>query len=531
MIKIMLYGSFQIQGPLQEDLTPRGNKACAIVALLSSAPRFRATRRWIESQLWSTRSAQQASASLRQALSELRKSLGAYQNILGSDRRDLWIDEDGFSISAPNEKSIYLQGLDVKDPEFDHWLMRKRSEYEASFLDIQSDIKAANIITTNAFHTQFQGEKSTDHIVELFQDQLCRNLHDNGVSSFMSVAGASLLMGDDQRLMFSMQSQVSTDKQIYTCKLLDSSSQKVLWNKYFRHDPTVSTELLEQDVIPQLACELSDEIVKAIYFPSNSATSAERHVDSLIGFAMNDMFSFESSRLLSADALFAAAYRARPMPNLLAWRCFVRMIQHVEQTDKNLSKLQLESDQLCAEALSFKDESGLVYALLSQVKGQLHYDNESAICLAQDALSCNSNSAMPNIAQAAVALRHNDSATALEHANRAVKIGVRSPMRHWWHMCQSLAYIGEQQFESAVLAAEAALLRAPGYRPPIRHLYALYIYLGNKPKAQAMLSQMQKLERGYSLDMLREDSDYPARTIRESPLIELRDLPTASEFE
>jgi len=144
--KMSLFGSFHLEGPLGENLTPRGQKARALLALVALAKRGQRSRTWICAKLWSDRPSEQAYASLRQALTEIRKALGPYSAaILQTDQFNISIDLSKVAVDAvelrqaiienrrlrpidlPDEE--FLEGLNVGDEEFEDWLTIERSRW------------------------------------------------------------------------------------------------------------------------------------------------------------------------------------------------------------------------------------------------------------------------------------------------------------------------------------------------------------------------------------------------------------------
>lgn len=126
-----------------KDCTPKGRKACALLALLIVAPQGTRARRWLQDKLWSDRGETQGNASLRQALSELRKILGSQKDLLISSGANLSVDLDRLQVDVlqlqastlerdfqPNDLPEFLEGVDVSDPEFEDWVRDQRSYWE-----------------------------------------------------------------------------------------------------------------------------------------------------------------------------------------------------------------------------------------------------------------------------------------------------------------------------------------------------------------------------------------------------------------
>ena len=136
-----LLGPISIQDPDGQKLTPRGQKAQAILALLALAPRGQRTRAWLRDKLWSDSDEKHASTSLRQSIFEIKRDVGpiAHQ-ILTIDRHAiglrldlLWVDvlaigeePQVFRQLGLNTETELLEGIDVTDPEFEDWLTLER---------------------------------------------------------------------------------------------------------------------------------------------------------------------------------------------------------------------------------------------------------------------------------------------------------------------------------------------------------------------------------------------------------------------
>src|SRR5438552_18994278 len=87
-LRISVIGAFRVLAPDGEDLTPRGRKARALLAILALTPTRRRSRPALQDKLWSDRGPEQGAASLRQTLTEIRRAFGErYRDCLVSELR------------------------------------------------------------------------------------------------------------------------------------------------------------------------------------------------------------------------------------------------------------------------------------------------------------------------------------------------------------------------------------------------------------------------------------------------------------
>ena len=104
MLKIDLSGSLVVVDTKNIDRTPRGQKTCGVLAILTTAPRMRPAK---------TLGAR-GTENLRQ------KTFGPFADAIQSDRKDIWLDEAAVRIVARRCRCTsgdeeFLSGIDIKD--------------------------------------------------------------------------------------------------------------------------------------------------------------------------------------------------------------------------------------------------------------------------------------------------------------------------------------------------------------------------------------------------------------------------------
>jgi TolB-like protein len=144
-----LLGPFAITDAQGKVITPKAQKTCAMLAMLILSPRATRTRVWIRDKLWSDRGEGQGAASLRQSLLDARRALGDLGgDIIIADKKCISLDlskintdferlmlpasESGFGREA-FERALnedLLEGMDIRDPEFEDWLTLERQVWQ-----------------------------------------------------------------------------------------------------------------------------------------------------------------------------------------------------------------------------------------------------------------------------------------------------------------------------------------------------------------------------------------------------------------
>lgn len=529
--KIQLYGPFELTFESGENATPRSSKSCALLAMLALSDKHILARRWIESKLWSDRGQAQASASLRQAIAGIKKSTKNSGLIL-ADRKNVWLDTRCFTLaSCPETPEVeLLQGLDIRDSEFDDWLSvqrsfdeRQRSNNVALNRHIKTDTTPTAILISNR-STQPLSDCSAQR---LLQHQISKNLQEQGLNSF--------LLGENSQLVTSNKNQLQLNIEILSIglqttvhmELQDPITQQLHWTNIATinnvRELTHPSNANESSGCLALAMLATDKTVQIASSKSTSGSSPQL-ADALTAKALKHINTFQHSSLETADKLLEQAQKLRAHPKQLALRSFLRMVMFSEQSTRSRLELIDESDKFAAEALQEGADNSMVLSLLSQVQAQLNRDIFAAQSLAESALYINPGNALALDSSALYASIKGNLRKAEQQSRLACQIGNGSPLQHWWQMSRSLTHIRQGEIEKAIQAAESSVISAPNFRAPLRHLYPLYLKLGDTETAALKLHQIRRIEPDFSLAMIRNNESYPARTIRETSLIELADL-------
>lgn len=147
--RFFLLGPFAIEDAQGHVVTPKAQKTCAMLAMLILSPRATRTRVWLRDKLWSDRSEGQGAASLRQALLDARRALGVVGiDIVKADKKSISLDlskigTDSDRLMLPVSESgleretfervlneDLLEGMDIRDPEFEDWLALERQVWQ-----------------------------------------------------------------------------------------------------------------------------------------------------------------------------------------------------------------------------------------------------------------------------------------------------------------------------------------------------------------------------------------------------------------
>lgn len=524
---VRLVGILSLQDVHGRDCTPRGAKARGLIGLLALTPDRRRPRRWIEARLWSDRGPDQASGSLRQALMEVRAALGPAADCLVADREfvalegletDLDRDPGGAQAALAAGREL-MEGVDVRDQAFETWLREQRMR-----LTGQGAPRATMIVDTPGLPLLIRASDMPGgyggFVALALADAIGGLVSEFALVDVYGPNGATLQLGPDQRGLILNLEAAEADGQLHLLvNLLASRTGQTLWSRRAML-PLQQSELLTQGEFPSIVFEAAEAAMNAL--PKLAGTdSVAVQVGGLVARAVREMFTFEGSRLRLADSLLREAARLMPEPHVFAWQSTLAQIMAIERTDPDRVRLAGEAEMFARKAMEGAPNNALVLSLISQVQVMLHGNVDAGSALARDAITLNPNNAFGYAAKAGVFLRANRPDLALNAAQQGMNLARRSGYLQWWEALAGLAHVSLGNHQSAIEVFEAAHARAPHFRSPLRHLLFLYLKSGQTAKAVRAFDELKSIEPDFSFDLIRDDPDYPAGTLRRVDLLQL----------
>ena len=532
-----------------------GPKTQALILLLVSSDEMCRGRRWLESQLWSSRESEQASGSLRQALAALRRVIDPDHELIISDRSSIRLNPAHVQVICESKTAENIaEGLVTRDPVFDAWLSdfrEKKATLNSSMVvgpdayvpvggmpanssaasdhpRIGNDSRRVDAVAPSENAVLLvQPGTCTDPIADMVASYACgqvaKNLSDVfGVDLHVPGSTDSVICGSRRALGVKSDAVLQGDFLFISMRLQDIATNELLMKEQLKVSANI-TQALDDPGLLRVAHQASEIALEQLHSSPNGQNRQPR-IYGLYARAMRELFSFDGSRLHVADELFKSVYEQHPEPALIAWRSFLRMVMLVERTEKDPALVRAEAQALKAEAMEAGNCNAEVLAILAHVHLYLHGDVAGSMRLAQDALKLNPGNPMAHNALATASRLNGDIDAAQSHAARGLEIVTASPNRHWWYMASSLAFLAAGNYKQAIFYANSASAYAPCFRPPLRYLYAIHLFLGDVESAATALVRLKEVEPEFSLSMVRESEDYPAGQLQTSGLLELQDL-------
>lgn len=520
-LKITLYGRFRVEDETGSDLTPTGTKTQALLALVASSPSLDRSRTWLQDKLWSDRGPEQGSASLRQALSELRKTLGKRASLLITNRQRVRLDTDRIVLSGVDgSDSEFLEGIDCRDPEFNHWLTSKRAAGGMA----NSPAAPPAVRTVKRQQVLFLcngGAPTAPRFVEdTFVETVSKSIQD-----LLNVEILNKLPDESEPGLLIVNVHAvttNTDEVVLRVVVEDVDAHRRVWSdaaKAGSVDALMNTDVQVLNLSNRLVATLTEVILRG-----RAGSNGDPNANLLALLAHRKMFSMDVVALSEADEMLQTAFEIEERAVFRAWLAQLYCIQFVERAGADLQELGDRSGEMCAYALEADPANSNVLCAAANAKVVLQKNYTLGAELA--AMSVRADKANPYgwWALSAASLYLGRLKAAHNAASNAQRLGAGTKERYWTDFQRSLTAATLGRTREAIRYGELASALAPSFRPPLRYLVGLYSRVGDQEKLQRAATKLQRLEPDFSIERLISDPHYPASILRNYDISDQRTL-------
>lgn len=521
-LQIFLMGPFRLISADGQEIVLRAAKARGLIALLAVSPVFRRSRIWLQDKLWSDRGREQASASLRQALSQLRDELGALDCVLQASRDDIWLNPSRIKVFDKvqgTDQAEFLEGLDLRDPEFEAWLRTERMARLPAVAQSTKTIAAPPQTRAGKARPVYivaQGApRSTERLYEdIFVDCLECSLRESLTVDVYRRDPPAIEI--DPLIMAVQAFAVSGQGHGLRVHIEEGRRRRTLWTG-MRIVPASGAPPVEHKDVLALAYEATEALADAQLL--DRLRSREQLDSSLMArMAIRKIFMLTPDELERADLLLDQAFEIDAHPQFLAWRIQLRVIQQLERHPQGQSASH-ELPKLIADALALDPTNSMVLAATANAKLLIDGDVVAGVEIARASLRMNASNPFAWDCLSIALLMNGAAEEAHRHQMWANQIAARYPIRHFRDMGAALTSVVTNRHEDALKLAQTAHAMAQSFRPPLRYLTALNGANGQHEAAITYAARLRELEPDFSFERLLSDSAYPVAALRRSGLL------------
>lgn len=519
MIKFCLSGRFVVCCPNGQILTPKATKEQALLALLATSKSGERSRAWLQDKLWSDRAPEQASSSLRQALTGIRRRLGEWKAIFETDHKAVRLRVDMIEVLDLPTDGEFLEGIDVRDPEFEEWLSVERSKRQQSIVLPMVSAKLAErrsiaLVANESSNDQLAYIETylTDIVAHTLQESLNVDVYSTVPTEPVDgllVAHVQAMQPDPQTVILRVRAE-------------NNGTSRILWSG---HETLETPTGPAHENINVLA--LGNQLVNALadHLLVDGELNPHRRDATLLGLsALKSLFTMNEDQVYLADSALQEAYDLDPRGIFLSWRAQLRGIQLVERHGVDTQEVTETGMRFADAALLDDPNNSMVLATVSNARLILDRDISGAMHLSQQGITENPANPLAWWARSAASLYAEQHEQSYRHARRGYKLAKGSPYRFWWDLQYALAAAVTGRIDEAITVAERCAAFSPTFRPPLRYLIALYTTTGQFEQASRKVQRLMELEPDFSVERLAYDPGYPVSLMRRTKLVSPQEL-------
>ena len=428
------------------------------------------------------------------------------------------------SISS-NGKGEFLEGIDVRDPEFEDWLRAYRqtdskdNPPEAQF--VHAAPKKAGPPARDlkiAIRTRAMTSGHVEWFLQLFSDATALQLREY-FSIDLIMDGSS----DDLRDTLTVDLEaIGLDNNTLGVRISLNAPEnsRQIWaaNRHLKSNGGPPVETAE-------ATRLLNELVQAIgdtLLQGGDLSGELDTPDALCRNAIRSLFTMKKDCVAEADRLFAKAFDLEPRGLYMAWRAQIKAIQFVERHSSNREGLKDAGREFAARALEIEPNNSMVLATLANTTGHLLQDKSRSLFLAKRGVLLNPANPMAWWALASAHVYAGDEKMSYAVARNARNLAILSPHRFWWDNQLFGAALTQGKIDEARKLAEEARAQNAVFRPSLRYLIAFYANDDRHEDALQVAEDLKVLEPDFTIERLVKDREYPASLLHRSPGLDLK---------
>ena len=481
-LEVNLFGACIVRSAGQPAYEISGAKHRALFALLATAPFGRRTRSFLQDTLWGTSCFDSGRQSLRRALSDIKSVMGAdFERLLRVNNSEIGLDLTAVHFIGRPGGGEFLEGLDIRDAEFNDWLrgIRQSPEQLFALYSAASQPPPKSILPTIAVLPFRLVLGAGEHAIlgDWLAEEVCRSLSRSGLLAVISHLSARELsattlqltqvraaLGVDYFVAGSL--RVTDQGATLDADCIDAASGRILWTRQFsgKLGDFMGTESAPvTEVVRSIGQTIASEAVQHTH--GRAITSLEDHHLLVAGVGLMHQLklsSFARSRELIEEAIRRAPRAAEAHSWLAEW--YVMSVFNGWTTDR-ARDTQLAQD-CTARALDIESENSFCLTIDGVVNNNLLMRLDTAEHRFNAALDRNPNEAMAWLLSGVLYAYRDEGAEAVRRVDTALRRSPMDPFSYFYSSLAASAHISAEDFPRALELANGL---AGQERPPPVH--------------------------------------------------------------
>lgn len=529
-LQITLFGACDVRGQNSAGtFEVRAAKHRAMFALLATAQGGRRTRAWLLNMLWGGTSGDGGRQSLRTALSKLRTEMGsAFDEVLRVDNSEITLDLSKVEIIGSPAAGDFLEGIDIRDDDFNHWLQGMRQAPEAQFGLQRAPSQAAaprSILPTIAIlpFRLVAGEAIHTVLADWLAEEICRSLSRSPLLSVISHLSAREI-ATERPGMARLRAALSVDycvtgslrvlggRVVLDADCIEAATGRILWTR--QAQGSMADFLTpEGEAVAEIVRAIGRSVVSEAltHARGRSLKALADHHPLLAGVGMMHelrLSSFSRSRELIEEAI----RRSSAVPEAHAWlgEWYVMSIFNGWSDDplRDAGRAMAATEA----ALEIEPDNAFALTIDGVVMNNLFQRLDTAGHRFDRALEVNPNESMAWLLSSVLAAFRDDGAEAVMRAERAMRLSPVDPFGYFYDAMASTAYAAAGDWTRTLEAADRSFQRNDRHISTLRAKICALHHLGRGEEARQVAAELKRRQPGFSVAQYRRT--HPAAEAR-----------------
>ncbi len=516
LLQINLFGACIVQSAGQQPAFEiSGSKHRAMFALLATAPFGRRTRTYLQNLLWGTSCYDGGQQSLRQALSTVKGVMGAdFDRILKVNNTEITLDLSTVHFIGRPGGGEFLEGLDIKDDEFNDWLrgIRQSPEQLFSLFSASTQPPPPSILPTIAILPFRTVGGTPEHGVlgDWLAEEICRSLSRSNLLAVISHLSARELSTSKIELARVREAlkvdycvagslRVSGEQVTLDADCLDAQSGRILWTRQFtgRVGEFIEARSVPvAEVVRTIGQTIASDAVS--HAQGRSLSSLADHQLLIAGVGLMHQLklaSFARSRELIEEAIRRAPRAAEAHAWLGEW--YVTSVFNGWSTNR-MKDIGLALD-CTARALDIDPENSFALTTDGVANNNLLMRMDKAQQRFDAALERNPNEAMAWLSSGVLSAYRDDGADAIMRVEKALHLSPLDPFGYLYDSLASTAYLAAEDFERTLFFADRSLGKNDRHLSSLRARICALHNLGRKTEAKESAAVLMRLKPDFTV--------------------------------
>ena len=530
LVQINLFGACVVRGVAPADFEVKPAKHRAMFALLATANGGRRTRAWLLNMLWGASAHDGGRQSLRAALSRMRSEVGPlFDQILKVDNTEIVLDLSKVEFTGAPSAGEFLEGIDIRDDDFNHWLQGIRQAPDQYFALLRGGgapaPSARSILPTIAILPfRHLGTEALHGVLgDFLAEEVCRALSRSpllAVISHLSCREITSQRPDLQKLRRALSVdycvmgslRVSGERVVLDADCIDAVSGRILWTRQAqgRLADFLSPESeAVAEIVRAVGRTIATEAVNQARGRNLKALGDHQLLIGGVGM-MHELrlSSFSRSREMIEEAIRRAPRMVEAHAWLAEWYVMSVFNGWSDDPLRDAGRAMAATE----EALAIDPDNPFALTIDGVVMNNLFQRLDTASARFNLALDLNPNESMAWLLSSVLAAYRDEGQEAVDRARKAVSLSPVDPFGYFFDSMASTAYLSAENWEQALSYADRSLVRNDRHVSSLRVKICALHHLGRGQEARDAAADLKRRQPGFSVAQYRRT--HPAADAR-----------------